>query len=158
MFTDEEFIVVSPHTVSALVAICMSLAEAGVGRLLVTLMIRWSPGLMWSVGPSLPSGVVKQKSVRPCASCAVLYARLTVSVPSWLKRAGGFVTVLPGANLGHGLCAAAAIGVSKSAKVMNKLMRSCFKQSSKVRVAPDFRSHATILDRCILPSVILTIP
>src|ERR1700733_3128874 len=107
MFTDAEFIVVSPHTVSAKVAIFMSLDGAGAGRLLVTLTIRVSPGLTCSVGDSWPSGVVKQYSVSPFASVAVLYARFTVSVPFWLTRSSASCTTLPGALRTHRLVGAA---------------------------------------------------
>jgi hypothetical protein len=61
----------------------------------------------------------------------VLYDRLTVSEPFELKRAGGFLTMLPAAKRGHGLvaCAAAAIGVATRASVSNSLKRTFFTMS-----------------------------
>ena len=49
--------------------------------LLVTVMIRWSPGFTCSVGFSRPLGVMKQNRVLPAASVVVWYENWTDSRP-----------------------------------------------------------------------------
>src|SRR5947209_3120812 len=73
------------------------------GVLLVTLMIRWSPGFTCNVGFWNPSGVMKQNNVLPSESVLVWYEKFTVSDPFELNRLWGLWTTLPAAGRGQGL-------------------------------------------------------
>src|SRR3984893_3886887 len=95
-------IVLSPHLVDASDTGSVAEPAGGWGTLLVTVRLRVSPGFTCSVGDTRPSGVLKQKSVRPASSRVVKYSSTTFNTPSRLKRSGGGETMLPAAGRGQG--------------------------------------------------------
>ena len=98
MLTDELFIVVVPQFGGLIV-----IPPVPAGVLLVTVMIKWSPGFTCNVGFCRPSGVMKQNNTLLLASIRCCYEKRTFNTPSKLKSAAGFCTTLPASGRGQGL-------------------------------------------------------
>src|SRR5438270_10179857 len=80
------------------------------GVLLVTVIASVSPGIACRVGFCSPSGVMKQKRRRPCASMRVWKDSDTVSRPLTLCNRGGSAIRVPAAGRGQALATGATGG------------------------------------------------
>src|ERR1700682_1066316 len=98
MLSEELPIRVAPQLggLSIMVSTCASV-------LLVTVMMRWSPGFTCRVGSSRPSGVMKHRSSVPSVANRRWYENLTFRTPFELNSAGGLWAMLPALNRGQGL-------------------------------------------------------